>query len=182
MTGLRASSTSSAGSSVPKIPIVRLVPNSLRENLLWFSIKQWKPITTMKKALATLALLILYFHCLSQIIFEKGYFINNQGTKIPSLIKNADWKHNPDQIEYRLGEGSEIKLITVQDVQEFGVGDDAKYVRHEVEIDSSDDRVPFLSLDRKPAWKTETLFLKTLVEGKATLLIYDDDVIQRFFF
>ena len=76
----------------------------------------------MKKN-AALLLIILAFgiNGYSQIIFEKGYLINNSNEKIECLIKNNDWKNNPETFEYKLSENSEPAIADVKSAKEFGI-------------------------------------------------------------
>ena len=45
----------------------------------------------MKTQLLILLITILSFNCYSQIKYQKGYYINNDGQKTDCLIKNVDW-------------------------------------------------------------------------------------------
>jgi len=118
----------------------------------------------------------------AQVQFEKGYFIDDAGNTVTCLIKNHDWKNNPTSFEYRLSETAETLKSSLQEVQEFGVGNSLKYKRFVVEIDRSSSRTAALSNKRAPEFKEETQFLKVLVEGKASLYQFNDDVISRFFY
>jgi len=125
---------------------------------------------------------ILCVNSHAQTRFEKGYFINNDGDKITCVIKNYDWKNNPKTFEYRLSETSEVVKSSTQEVQEFGISDIVIYKRFAVKIDRSRTQTEKLSNKRAPEFAEETLFLKVLVEGKASLYQFSDDGLLRFFF
>jgi len=118
----------------------------------------------------------------SQIKFEKGYFINNQGEQINCLIKNVDWKNNPIDFEYKLTENSEIKKEAIKTVAEFGVDGISKYVKTNVKIDHSSTNLSDLSKKRKPDFIEEVLFLKVLTEGDANLYRYTKNNLTRYFY
>lgn len=127
-------------------------------------------------------LFILPFNAFAQITFEAGYFIDNEGQKTACLIKNVEWKNNPVEFQYKLNENSEIKTDQIENVKEFGIGSNTKYCRFKVAIDRSTDNVKDLSYDKKADFQEETLFLRTLIEGAATLYHYEDGSLNRYFY
>lgn len=118
----------------------------------------------------------------AQYHFEPGYFIQASGEKINCLILNKDWKNNPENFEYRLTKNGETLNAGLNDIQEIVIAKILKYVRAEVEIDQSLTNIGNLSATRNPEWKKDTLFLKTLVEGQATLYYYMKDNLTAFFY
>jgi len=136
----------------------------------------------MKNYLLLILIPILSSNIYSQISFEQGYFIDNSGQKINCQIKNIDWNSNPTEFEYRLSIDNESKTATIKSVQEFGIDNISKYIRSTLDIDRSVENINTLSYDRKPIFKEETLFLKVLVEGKASLYQYKDGRLTRYFY
>lgn len=136
----------------------------------------------MKKPLLLLFIAILNFNCYSQISFEKGYYINNANQRVDCLIKNVDWRNNPTEFEYKLSENGESKKESIESVKEFGVDNSSKYVRTKVNIDRSSEYVNELSATRAPLFIEEVLFLKVLVEGKASLYEFIDGGLERYFY
>ncbi len=143
---------------------------------------KFKTLLKINKQSIILVLLCIGINGYSQINFEKGYFVNNLGEKTNCLIKNVDWKNNPTQFEYKVDESSESKIARIASVREFGIFEKSKYQRFDVEIDKSEEKLRYLSWNRDPEYKTETLFLKLLVEGKANLYQYDNQNVKKFFF
>jgi len=39
--------------------------------------------------------------CHSQISYVRGYFIHNSGEKTVCLIRNVDWKNNPQEFDFK---------------------------------------------------------------------------------
>jgi len=136
----------------------------------------------MKKRILFLLTTILSLNCYSQISFEKGYYIDNANQKINCLVRNIDWKNNPTEFEYKLSENSESNKITIKTVKEFGINNVSKYIRLDVSIDRSSNKQNLLSSDKNPIFKKEVLFLKVLIEGDASLLLYKDKSLTRYFY
>lgn len=136
----------------------------------------------MKKKLLLLLLTILSFDASSQISFEKGYFITNDGEKIDCLIKNIDWKNNPVDFEYQLVQNGTLINENIKSVQEFGIYNNSKYIRRTVKIDKSGNNINNFSDDKNPIFIEEQLFLKALIEGKSNLYQYENKNLRRFFY
>lgn len=118
----------------------------------------------------------------AQISFEKGYFINNSGNKIECLIRNEDWKNNPEKFEYKLTTDGEVFSQTLYNTKEFSIDNGSKYIKTEVPINRSSDKTSELDSYREVEYMNETLFLKVLVDGTANLYYYEDGNLRRFFF
>ena len=138
----------------------------------------------MKNHLLFLLLTVLGFSSYAQISFEKGYYIDNNDQRIDCLIKNIDWKNNPTEFEYKLSENSTPEKATITSVKEFGVVSISKYIRSTVNIDRSIDNVNsviLISKEKNPVYKEEELFLKVLLEGKASLYLFEMGNSKNFF-
>ena len=64
---------------------------------------------------------------------------------------------------------------------EFGVGN-SKYQRFEIDVEISDDAIDALKSSPVPKYRHETAFLKLLVEGRASLYLYEKQRLTRYFF
>ncbi|WP_160139422.1 hypothetical protein [Chryseobacterium sp. c4a] len=117
----------------------------------------------------------------SQINFERGYIINENGEKINVLIKNNDWNNNPNVIEYKTNENEKVNQLQTKNLKEFSVGN-VKYLKAKVMIDRSSSNLNNLSDTRELKNNEETLLLKSLVEGKINLYRYNDGAVSRFFY
>ncbi|WGH74785.1 hypothetical protein P8625_11925 [Tenacibaculum tangerinum] len=136
----------------------------------------------MKRILSYLAIFIATMNCYAQITFEKGYFISNQGERVECLIKNVDWKDSPEEFIYKETSTSSPKTNKINYVKEFGVYNFSKYIKAYVNIDKSSDLPESFSDVRNPIFEKETLFLKVLIEGDASLFYYGNRNLKRFFF
>ncbi|MDO9257288.1 MAG: outer membrane beta-barrel protein [Bacteroidales bacterium] len=136
----------------------------------------------MKTNLITLFLLFITLHSIGQINFESGYFIDNNNKRVECLIKNSDWKNNPTEFEYKLTTNDETQKGTLITAKEFGIKGFSRFVKADTKIDISPSDIDNLSRDRNPVWSQERIFLKVLVEGKATLYYYENKGLIRFFY
>lgn len=127
-------------------------------------------------------LLVCNLKSYSQIIFENGYFINENNQRINCLIENQDWKSNPIGFKYKLDENQNILAADIKTIKEFGVTGQIKFVRALVKIDRSANKMESISKEKNPEFNEEKLFLKVLIEGKATLYLYDEVNLRRFFY
>lgn len=136
----------------------------------------------MKLKLLLITVLLSGLNAFSQTNFESGYLIKTNGTKVGCLIKNEDWKGSPTSFDYKLDQNGEIKTGTLSNVIEFGSAQSFKYIRATVNIDQSTDNVNDLTDVRNPIMKEETIFLKTLIEGKASLYYTENENTPRYFY
>ena len=136
----------------------------------------------MKKQLLILLVLIMGLNSYSQVSLEKGYFINNDGTKTECLIKNLDWKHNPTGFQYKINKNDRLKKISIESVKEFAISNILKYVRFSGKIDKSSEIVNEIGRSRDPEFIEDQVFLKVLLEGNANLYIYEEELITKFFY
>lgn len=119
-----------------------------------------------------LYLLIFFsFTSYGQILFEKGYFINNKGEKTNCLIKNIDWNESPTKFSYKKTEKGSKKSADISTVKEFGIYNTSKYLRFEIDIDNSSSESNKLSDVKDPDFNKTPYFLKALVEGKPSLYL-----------
>ncbi len=136
----------------------------------------------MKFKLLLIIALLSGLNAFSQTNFVPGYIIKTNGAKVNCLIKNEDWKGSPETFDYKLEENGEIKIGTLKNVIEFGAPQSFKYINATVSIDQSSDNVNDLTDVRNPIMKEETLFLKTLIEGKASIYYTERENTTRYFY
>lgn len=125
--------------------------------------------------------ILLTFSSFAQINFEKGYIINNNDERLECFIKNLEWAQSPRKIEYRLSQDSKVQSGTLEDLKSFGIEGEFKYIKETVQIDQSSNNLANLKKQRGPIFKEETVFLKVILEGKASLYEYKDNKVLRFF-
>jgi hypothetical protein len=136
----------------------------------------------MKKNLSCAIFFLFTITCYTQINFEKAYYINNSDKKIDCYIKNIDWRDNPTDFEYKITLDSATQKGNIATIKEFEILNSSKYIRKNVQIDRSKSNVNKLSKTSTLDSKEEQLFLKVLIEGKATLFSYQDANLRKYFY
>lgn len=137
----------------------------------------------MKKLLSILFLGFFYCQSYSQVKFEKAYFIDNDNVRTACFIKNKDLYQNPNSFEYKLNqEELDVKIGDIKNIKEFEIANTIKFVRNYVKIDVSSPDLGQIKDIREPEWVEKTLFLKVLIEGKASLYEFKDKALKRFFY
>lgn len=118
----------------------------------------------------------------AQVQFEKGYILTKDNKRINCLIRNMSWKDNPVEFTYKLEKSGSPEKGDIHSIQEFGIDNQSKYVNAKVRIDPSNKPGPGLINKLDPVWTRDTLFLKVLLEGEASLYGYNKGKVVRFFF
>lgn len=136
----------------------------------------------MKSLFTFLIALLVIQASTAQIRFKKGYFIDNTDRRVACYIKDEGWVHNPESFAYKRDSLSDAQIASILTVKEFGILQETKYVRFVTRIDKSPSDLDKLTAQSQPVWVLDTLFLKTLVEGKASLYVYHHRDYYRFFY
>ena len=137
----------------------------------------------MRKQLLYAALFtVISIKSYAQIVFERGHIINESNQRIDCLIKNMDWQYNPTRFDYKLSPDAAIQSGDIGNVKEFGIDSVFKYVRAIVNMDISSDELDNMSTVKNPIFQEEKIFLKVLIDGKATLYTYKKGKLTRFFY
>ena len=137
----------------------------------------------MKKSLFfVFALFISSLSLTAQVKFESGYFINQNDQRINCLIKNLDLSSNPTEFTYKLTEDSKTEVATIETVKEFEITGISKFIKQKVDYEVSSDELHLLIENRNPIFEKKTLFLRVLVEGKASLYSHQDRNVVRLFY
>jgi hypothetical protein len=137
----------------------------------------------MKQFLLILFFELFFLQSYSQVNFEKAYFIDNNNVRTECFIKNKDLYNNPNTFEYKLDREESVAMIAdINDVKEFGILNSIKFERNLVKMDMSTSDLGQMKDIREPEWKDKTLFLKVLIEGKASLYEYRDKTMKRYFY
>jgi len=94
----------------------------------------------MKNLVRTVFIVMFAFQSaalFAQMHFEKGYFESNDGSITKCLIKNEDWYKTPNQFKYKLLTEDNIQLKKIDEIKEFGIDNQTKYIRADVNVDMS---------------------------------------------
>ncbi|HSD14597.1 MAG TPA: hypothetical protein VLB74_08105, partial [Flavobacterium sp.] len=136
----------------------------------------------MNKAHYLFVLLFISNLISAQIKFEPGYYLDNNNQKVEGFIKNTDWRNNPTSFEFKTNEASETQTISIDFATEFGINLKTKYVRTDVDIEKSSNKINNIGYTKEPQYVNERVFLKELVSGTSKLFIYENNGLEKFFY
>ena len=136
----------------------------------------------MKLRFLSIAFLFINISIVAQNNFKKGYIITDENKQIDCFIKDLDWNSNPTEFEYKINKTSEVEIGNLNNVKEFEILNSSKYVRFNGNFDVSSNTLSNLSNERNPIFEQKKLFVRVLVEGKATLYSYKNDNLYRYFY
>ena len=119
----------------------------------------------------------------SQIKFENGHYVDNNGIRHEVQIRNMDWNDNPRKISVRDSDQAQVFEKTIDEIREFTIPGAHKFVRVDVDMDRSESNSDKrLSADKNPIFVNERLFLRTLIDGDYKLFIYEESGFMRMFY
>lgn len=133
----------------------------------------------MKKILFFFIAFMFTLSCLSQIGFEKGYYIDNNERKTECLIKNLDYSNKTKKLSYKLAEKTQTQTTDLNHIKEIVIYGLKKYVKRYVDIGKPNE---LNERDKSYSFNKEVLWLKVLVEGEANLYAYRESGNHFFFY
>lgn len=140
----------------------------------------------MKLALSLFLLLFIstILKCQAQDSSKHDYIINLNGNKVTGNIKYNVYKTNPKEIRFSSEAGSnEVLYHPVEISGFFSSTTQEYYISQTVDIDLSSNNIDQLRFSgNHDTTATETLFLKVVVSGKASLYFFTDSTSKPHFF
>ena len=125
----------------------------------------------MKKSLAFFlfaAVLLPAPAAFTQIRYEKGYVVGNDGVRQEAWILDQDKMDNPVRFTYKLNEDGAPRAGSLGSVREFGFGD-VRFRRYQVDVPS--DATRFYQYDAQLQFARDTVYLKVLENTSDILLL-----------
>jgi len=113
----------------------------------------------------------------AQGLFEKGYYIDNEGEVIQGYIDIYPLSKTPLGINFKEEKSSPTEIVSILEIKEFKVSG-FKFLRFNGEVDLNTSP----SNSTEPKFFNKLIFLRTLVEGDANLYSYEDSGSEIFFF
>ena len=138
----------------------------------------------IKKTLCAIGILLASYHYVSgQKSFTKGYIINLQHDTVWGEINDKNWDSNPQNVEFKGGDG-QAKIFNRREIVEFGIVFPAAsevYRTKILDIDKGDYQVKDLKSYPDPRIVRDTV-LATLYESGTVNLYYLKDENGRVHF
>ncbi len=130
----------------------------------------------------SLLIILMGFKIHAQVMFEPGYIITESNEIIECSIKNMEWRTNPSEIKVKMPGDAEIVTKGIEDIREFGINGRSRYIRSRVQIDKSGENLNVMSNEKNPVFQEELVFLSFLIEGSASLFLYKEVGLTRYFY
>lgn len=127
---------------------------------------------------------VIFFVFLSSAFaqrFEEGYYTDREGNRREVQIENKRWSIWSNEA-LTVIENGQKKQIPIDEIQEFGIDGEMKFITAEVNLDRSSNWLSDLGFDPKPNFVEERVLLKVLVEGELSLYLFLENNIKKFFY
>ena len=112
---------------------------------------------------------------------KSGYYITNNGQRVNGVFLDADYL-DASTLKFKSVSDESFKSLDVAAIKEFGIGENIKAVKFTVQVDVSDAGQNQASVNKDAIWEKQTLFLNVVVEGDASLYLYDNGRGKKFFY
>jgi hypothetical protein len=137
----------------------------------------------MKNIVAILIFATLPLQLLSQFNYKKGYIIDNSGKRYECELLSSDNEEKGEDYLYRLTKHNKSKKVNVEQVKEFGINDQYRFVRKKVKLDISNGVVKRKEdIEKSATYQEGAVFLLELVKSDVVSLYYFLYEGKEFFF
>jgi hypothetical protein len=145
-----------------------------------------KKIKNMKHTLkATVIISALCFLLINpsygQENFQPGYIINLNRDTIKGFIDNRMWDVNPKAVTFRATQTAENSNYSPIDIIAFGINGEV-YESGIVNVDDGPYDIQDLNYQKELHYRTDTIFLYTLIQGDKSLYYYKEKFGKENFF
>jgi hypothetical protein len=125
----------------------------------------------MKKCITILIALFSFTHYTKAgpEHFVEGYVLLNNGDTLKGLIDDQEWKTNPEVVSFKSSPGSPLTFYTPLTIRSFRILKGDLYFSFVGDVESSLLATSGLKSDPAPSPVKDTVFLRSLVIGKASL-------------
>jgi hypothetical protein len=122
----------------------------------------------------------LFLHAQSN--FKPGYIIDNKSDTLKGFIDYREWLKNPKEISFKQTEAAPAQKFTVANAHGFAISDAEYYDRFVVNVSTSPVELSKLSHSLDTAYRTDTVFLQNLVNGKnVSLYAWTDELKSSYY-
>lgn len=122
-------------------------------------------------SIIVLVLLCQMHDTFGQKNLSSGYVIQTNGDTLSGFIDYRNWGKNPKQVTFKASKSANAIGYTPLDIVEFGVADEC-YKGAIVQTEISPFRTNELTNDKEPNFRTDTVFLQTMIQGPKSLFHY----------
>lgn len=93
------------------------------------------------RQLLMMCIILIPLTSISQVLFKEGYFINKRDQEISCLLMNPGVEGKGESYIYKIRRSDSPKNFDISLVKEFGIKNEVKFVREEIEINFPDKSV-----------------------------------------
>lgn len=134
----------------------------------------------LRKKRKSITILIIFFFfisivCISQSNFIAGYVIGYDNQRVDCKIESFNTQFSPTSIKYIPINSDSILEGNVNTIKEFGIDGVSKFITATLKLDMTSRFINSMPKSFYDNMKETTVFLKIIVEGKATLYEYSNE-------
>ena len=130
--------------------------------------------------LLLLSLAPLFLHAQSN--YKPGYVIDSKNDTLKGFVDYREWLKNPREITFKQTQTAQPQKFTVANANAFAITGAEYYDKYTVNISTSTIDLARLSHSLDTAYTTDTVFLKSLVNGKnVSLYVWTDNIKSRYY-
>jgi len=128
-------------------------------------------------------LMMIFISTYSFAQTQQGYYITNNNNRVDGYFKNTNF-YDSNNLKFKNDTGGEFVTLSPNEIKEYGVGSEFKFVKYTVKIDKSENHnLRMYSSVKDPQYATEIHFLNVLVQGEyASLYSVEVNKSPRYFY
>jgi hypothetical protein len=149
----------------------------------------FNPFVTFQKFIMKIKLsfafaLINIYMAIGQKKYQSGYYIGNDDIRVDGFIQIVDFEklnYEDAVVNFKKFSEGKSEAINVSQIAEVAIGTDIKFRKYNVKIDDSD-LYNVSTSNRYPEFASKTLFLNVIIEGAASLFVFDSGSGPKYFY
>ena len=110
-----------------------------------------------------------------------GYYITASGQRTEGYFKDTYFQ-DETTLRFSATSGGKFEKLEPSMIQEYGIGQDYRFVKHTVQVDKAGIDGDQIGLNKEPSFETMTIFLNVLAEGDASLYSYTSNGVVKYFY
>jgi hypothetical protein len=137
----------------------------------------------MKKA-TTLLFILFCLAMQAQNDWQTGYYVDDFGKRHDGLVRSADLENLNSSnafLGFKDDAAGTVQKISTNHISETGLNGDTKSRKFSIALDNSDYN-NVTTLESKPQYIETEAFLNVILEGDASLFVYESDSGYKYFF
>jgi hypothetical protein len=127
-------------------------------------------------------LLFSFFRANAQTNFKPGYILKTNKDTVKGFIDYREWVRNPKEVIFKQDLNRPIQKITVANASGFGINGADYYDKAIVKVNNSSLQLSRAGSSIDTTYTVDTVFLKTIIKGKAlSLYVFNNEVKPHFY-